>query len=839
MQTSSEGLLEALSSRDRYQPLPLTRVASITTPLTASGRPRVLDAYVSDFVARVYKKSKEKTPCVLPGVLAPRNQASRGPIEMAYTTHLILDLDHVTDLGRLRDSLQGLVAHAGWETYSSQETVTRLRLVIPLCERLEPSLYPIAYKAVADYLLPGWESDGSVDLACARPTQKAVLPCTLASGRDPLTWYEDGPALSLDAEWLAPSLEARMQAWKEQRRTASRRPRESQDPAVRAFNEVYEDLSLLSAAYGESMGCTYEPSRNGSWTWVGADGTRATEGGVVPSTAVDGAYVDFYGSSPLVGRVIFPFDILMAQSRLHQGLPYEEVMPKADNLFKAAASALADTVSSDPRVASRVDENSSEALTAPSSASTAVKVPQVEDVGDLSLAAVLQARRGKSKDKELTDAECGIVAERSVALRSVWRLRGGLYYRDTPSGAVPLTDDEQEVLFQDVLAECGPVERISGSRRRAILALVSREEGRDRDPFRDLLEASADEWRASGEVRLTDEDGGITPGAEPTELNRVYFATLVRSIAARTLFPGIRYEHVTVLQGGQSAGKTSLATAMSGEYLLGSSLTQGVTAQALRRIDSETERHSTMTRLSQGSVALLDEVSEVRDPEVSAALKTLTSSTSWSATGKYKVSPTSQPLTFVLVGTTNSSAFLPADGGIRRYNVYEITRGDDPVVTEIIAPGSALCRSLLGEAAAWVQDTYSNAVEAARVGGLDEDTAHRSALEILSRRLNAPLRSGGTLYREHLAQASRFATMGEVVYALRSCAEAGFPDTDGSVSVDPRTLAMALQGVGLVPGSSSVRMALEFHVYRLGGTLRGDGWVTIPYTSLVEGGVVR
>lgn len=808
--------------------LTLFKVPRLTSSLGSRGGGRQVTVLLHSLIDKVYSRPKDKTPCILVGPLAPRDQGSRGTPSVSRAEIIALDLDHSSVTDEILSHLERLgVSHVAWETASSTPESPRWRVILPLAAPMAPSLYPHAYKALADVLDPSWERTMSIDPACARASQKAILPTLTKDGREPaLVDRSDGAPLDLAADWLAAALQGRLRASQEQ--GALERPRTSRDrqpEAMRAFNELYEDLEDLSRAYGAAMGCTYRREASGAYTWVGADGTEATPGGVVPSTAVAGAYVDFYGSSPLVGRVVYPFDILMAQSRLHAGVPLTEAMPSDDAAFRRATQGTLAPVAEDPRVRKRVEDNRITLLkeAAVGMAQEALREATAQVQGAESgpgspgyLASLLVDSVGKSKRAEANDREAGLIARHSLILKEIVRnRRTGGYMRELPDGSREyLDDDSTDLLFSEVLAECGPIGAINKNRRRMILNLTTAG-ARVIDPLVEYLEDAEADWRANPVTRLTEEDGGLHPGAEDTYLNRLYFSSFVRAIAARALHPGVRWDHMMILQGAQARGKTSTLRALSGDTLLpGEGLFNEFDPRSL--LGNEGIVHGVYTRLSGGSVAVTDEMSALGSEEASAALKSFISRTSWSAVGKYQVLPTHQRVGFVTAGTTNAARFLPPDDGIRRYMVYEMTVPQDEVVTDLIAPNSPLARALLGEATAWVKDTMAVATRAERAPGVTDQVAEARAVETLGRRLGAPFLPGGVAFEAHVAQASRFAALPEVEEALIACASFGLP-SGGWVSIEAQELNSALERVGHKLGSPMVRSAVQFYVDRLGG----------------------
>lgn len=816
----------------------LTRTPNLRSSLSVRGRAQEVCVSLHSLVSRTYVRAKEKTPCILVGPLVPRDQGSRGGAALRFASVVALDLDdgsHVNEvLSTLRDAG---VSHVAWETASSTAVAPRWRIVVPLASPLNPALYPHVYKALSLLLSP---ARPAFDYACARPLQKAVLPTRTRDQRAPeLREYENEP-LDIQSRWFAPQLQEQLQyAHSVGSLGRARVPRDEQPPVIRAFNEVYEDLADLADPYGAFMGCTYRPEGPQSWTWVGADGTVATPGGVVASDRVAGAVVDFYGSSPLGGRVVFPFDILLAQARLHAGAPLAEAMPDDPTTFKRVSADLLDVVRADPKVQRRQAEISREFLTEPAPVEAAQKLgqaqreafqatkAQLEEAGRALeaaeeppgyLATLLIRSVGKKSRESATDAEACLIARHSVTLQNVVRhRRTGAFIWTPPSGERQILDDDAtDALFEQVLAECGPIVTISKARRRTILNLTTRG-ARVIDPFSSFLEKAAEDWRKNPTVRLTSAEGGIHPGAEDNYLNRLYFASFVRSIAARNLYPGVRWDHMFILQGDQARGKTSLLRALSGETLLdGENLFNEFDPRSL--LANEGNVHSLYTRLSGGSLAVTDEMAALESEEASAALKSFLTRTAWSAVGKYQVLPTHQKVGFAIAGTSNAARFLPADGGIRRYLVYPMLPTSDPQVLDLVATHSPLAYSLLGEATAWVQDVVEQARREVQEASpeLASDAVEARAVEALGWALGAPFLPEGEAFDAHVQRASRFAALPEVEEALIACASFGIPSGDW-VAVEMQELNSALERVGLRLSAPRVRAAIQFYVERLGG----------------------
>lgn len=816
----------------------LTRTPNLRSPLTSRGRAQEVCVSLHSLISRTYVRAKEKTPCILVGPLFPRDQGSRGGARLRHASVVALDLDDGSCVNEVLSVLRDVgVSHVAWETFSSTPTASRWRIVVPLATPLNPALYPHVYQALGRMLSPNFSV---FDLACARPLQKAVLPTRTQDGRDPALCEYEGEPLDIRSDWFARALQSQLG----EAQTAGtlgrlRRPRAEQPTLLRAFNEIYEDLSKLAEPYGALMGCTYRPEGPQSWTWVGADGTVATPGGVVASTQVTGAVVDFYGSSPLGGRVSFPFDVLLAQARLHAGVPLAEAMPDDPTAFKRATTELLDVVRADPRVQRRQAELSRELLVKPTPAETAQKLDQaqreafqvakdqLEKAGDPPevtegapgyLATLLIRSVGKKSRESATDAEACLIARHSVTLQNVVRhRRTGAFIWTPPSGERQILDDDAtDALFEQVLAECGPIVTISKARRRTILNLTTRD-ARVIDPFSAFLEKAAEDWRKNPTVRLTSAEGGIHPGAEDNYLNRLYFASFVRSIAARNLYPGVRWDHMFILQGDQARGKTSLLRALSGETLLdGENLFNEFDPRSL--LANEGNVHSLYTRLSGGSLAVTDEMAALESEEASAALKSFLTRTAWSAVGKYQVLPTHQKVGFAIAGTSNAARFLPADGGIRRYLVYPMLPTSDPQVLDLVATHSPLAYSLLGEATAWVQDVVEQARRGVQEASpeLASDAVEARAVEALGWALGAPFLPEGEAFDAHVQRASRFAALPEVEEALIACASFGIPSGDW-VAVEMQELNSALERVGLRLSAPRVRAAIQFYVERLGG----------------------
>lgn len=819
----------------------LTRVPNLRSPLTTRGRATEVCVPLHFLISRTYVRPKDKTPCILVGPLFPRDSGSRGRASLRSVSVVALDLDtgmRVNDvLSKLRDFG---VSHVAWETFSSTPIAPRWRIVVPLSTPLNPALYPHVYATLARVLSP---QPGDFDLACMRPLQKAVLPTRTQDGRDPELRDYEGQPLDISADWLAPALQEQLTEAQAAGKLGRTRVSRDQQPAlIRAFNEVYEDLADLAEPYAELMGCRYLPVEPQGWTWVGADGTTASPRGVVPSTSVPGAVVDFYASSPLSGRVNFPFDVVLAQARLHAGVPLAEAMPDDPTVFKRATAELLEVVQTDPRVQHRQAELTRELLTEPSPKEVAQSLKRAQEQafqaakgrltkgGESSgsatpqegapgyLATLLIRSVGKKSRESATDHEACLIARHSMTLRDVVRhRRTGAYIWTPPSGERQVLDDDAtDALFEQVLTECGPIVTISRARRRTILNLTTRD-ARVIDPFTAFLGKAADDWRKHPEVRLTSAEGGIHPGAENTYLNRLYFASFVRSIAARNLHPGVRWDHMFILQGDQARGKTSLLRALSGETLLdGESLFNEFDPRSL--LANEGNVHSLYTRLSGGSLAVTDEMAALESEEASAALKSFLTRTAWSAVGKYQVLPTHQKVGFVIAGTSNAARFLPADGGIRRYLVYPMLPTSDPQVLDLVATHSALAYSLLGEATAWVQDVVSQARREAQEASpeLTSEAVEARAVEALGWALGAPFLPEGEAFEAHVQHASGFAALPEVEEALIACASFGIPSGNW-VAVEMQELNSALERVGLRLSAPRVRAAIQFYVERLGG----------------------
>lgn len=141
------------------------------------------------------------------------------------------------------------------------------------------------------------------------------------------------------------------------------------------------------------------------------------------------------------------------------------------------------------------------------------------------------------------------------------------------------------------------------------------------------------------------------PGVKPTSYSRMVARKCLAAAVARAYEPGIKWDHILVLQGGEGIGKTGWIDAMARGF-----------KTTLGRLDSK----DTLLSAHQAWIVTADEGHVFRQSE-SEALKEFMTRTHDEFRRPYAEETLSYPRRFVVWSTTNDKSFLRDEDGNRRY----------------------------------------------------------------------------------------------------------------------------------------------------------------------------
>lgn len=788
---------------------------------------------------------KAKAPCVRPGPVV-RYGDGRGSDRRKkwYTSHaevVFLDLDDgETDPEEVHETLDlaGL-EHAVWETASSTTARVRVRVAVPL----DPgSQYPgdRAYAASCLTLASLLGVEDSVDRAGLRLGQVMALPTRRKlDGQEPRTWYSPGLPLTVTAEDMAAHAPAP--------RVHEHRTLDDQDDARREFNERFgpdgDGLEALGAEYGDVMGCTYR--REGShWRWVGADGTEASMPNIAASDT-EGAYVDYAATSPLCGRVVFAWDLLVHQAALHQ----EGLDVLDDEQYVEACQRYGDPALQPIRARIAEEETGRlleqfDTLSSGGPACSAQPLTdRFQDVPSLGRALTQSAVALAGGDPKRVEryqswneqGHARVIAAASRALGGVERgARDTVpYVRQEDGSHVPLEQVRTRLVSAvlDEACDSGAYWPSSGGVRAVDMALdllVTRP-SRCVDPYQAVYLEAAAPYEGQGHPEVCrgrlleawDEHLGpqcLVPGvSDPTPLDRHYWRTTLLAAAARTRFPGVRVDFMPIVVGSQASGKTTFGQRLSLDGRPGMRVGR-LSAAMFRNGGSDNEMGVLYRKALPSLFAVVDEMDKVAViPSASEALKDFISEQDAYFAGKYVAFPSRYPKRFVPMGLSNSRHVVPAADGWRRYGVLRFEPRDS-------GPGPRYLTELLQDEGRMVR---LHGLAWAMVGLWAEEAraAGEDPVVSVGRRLTAPSDPGGELYEEHRARVLQHMAYPSARAALVAELRAG----DGRVRLGGcyghAKVVSVLQASGSYARSVSWETVADGVVSAMGGELAAGGYV--------------
>lgn len=225
-----------------------------------------------------------------------------------------------------------------------------------------------------------------------------------------------------------------------------------------------------------------------------------------------------------------------------------------------------------------------------------------------------------------------------------------------PGGHVPLSDERlTEIQFTFIYAKNGK----EPARDKLANALALIGERRAYHPVRGYLDGL--QW--DGVPRL---DTWLIEhaGAADTKLNRAFSRKMLCAAVRRARQPGCKFDHISVLQGAQDLGKSSLIRALCPNPAW-------FTDQAKVGADAK----ETIERTAGAWIVELAELDGLGKREANA-VKSFATTVTDKARPAYGRYPVERHRQFVLFGTTNETSFLNDQTGNRRWWIVRVRRCD-------------------------------------------------------------------------------------------------------------------------------------------------------------------
>lgn len=437
---------------------------------------------------------------------------------------LTLDADHLApgDLDAL-DLLSPwrVLWHSTW-SHTPQEP--RARLLLPLSRDVDGQTYRALAQHVMDTL--GRET---FDATSAEPERYMFRP----SARDAsaYVWGEvDGPALDVDAVLLdlGHSPEA---APVTPRETRGKREPTELEGTVGAFNRAYTDLQSLVDTYD----LPYRHVGENRWQLVGSHSMA----GMGPVQGRDNLYFSHHANDPANGETCSAFDLV----RLHRFKELDADTPDSTPVNRRPShQAMLDLASTDAAV---VREAVGDVF--------AEELDEIADAVDEDNWESRLKRKPKNVAEILDDIHnWDLISQHHPAFKTMYFNEMSLSVEvDHDLPWRPLSQGGETFGIADRNNLAHALERQYGIRiPRALLDefIVTAAHRDYRNPVRDYLESL--EWDGISRIET------CLPGVRDTEYTRLVARKCLTAAAARILEPGIKWDHVLVLYGGEGKGKT-------------------------------------------------------------------------------------------------------------------------------------------------------------------------------------------------------------------------------------------------------------------------------------------